>query len=146
MAVIFRQARRADVPRIVALFVEDQADAILEAVNIDAYEAAFDAMEAETDNLLIVGEANARIVASYQLSCLSGLAQHGARVAQVAALRVAGDMAGQGLEERMLNDARTRAKAMRCRLMRIVAAPEAEAALGALGFTASGTIYTQRLD
>ena len=147
MSVIIRQARRSDVTRIVALFVEDEADAILEAVNIDAYEAAFDAMEAERDNLLIVGEMNARIVASYQVTFIAGLADHGARRAHVAALRVAPDMAGQGLEQKMLEDAKSRARAARCRLIQIGAMPEEAAELmERIGFTASGMTYRQRLD
>jgi len=147
MAIIIRQARRAEIPRIVALFVEDQADAILEALNMDVYEAAFDAMEGEGDNLLIVAEENARIVACYQVSCLSGLADHGARRARVAGLRVAADRAGQGIEARMLEDAKSRARAMRCRLVELAAMPEeAGEVLEGLGFTASGTTYRQRLD
>lgn len=144
MSIIIRQARRADVPKIIALFVEDEADAILEAVNIDAYEAAFDAMEAERETMLIVGEMNARVVASYQVSFLSGLADHGARRALVSALQIAPDLEGQGLEERMLEDARSRARAARCRLFDLVGAEGAD--YDALGFTPSGTIYRQRLD
>ncbi|TCO72104.1 GNAT family N-acetyltransferase [Rhodovulum euryhalinum] len=147
MAIIIRQARRAELGRIVGLFVEDQADAILEALNMDVYEVAFDAMEAERDNLLIVGEENGRIVACYQLACLSGLVDHGARRALVAGLRVAADRAGQGIEARMLEDAKSRARALRCRLIEIAEMPETAAdLLDGLGFTASGTTYRQRLD
>jgi len=147
MSIIIREARRGDVPKIISLFIEDQADAILEAANMDVYEAAFDAMEAEGENMLIVGETGARIVASYQLTFISGLADHGARRAQVGALRVAADLAGQGIGGRMLEDARSRARAAGCRLIQIAAKPEEAAEMmDGLGFTASGTSYRQRLD
>lgn len=148
MGLIIRQARSADVPRIIALFTQDQADAILEAANMGVYEAAFDAIEAERDNGLFVGERDGRVVASYQLTFISRLSDHGRRQAVLADLQIAPDLAGQGLEERLLDDAKSRARAARCKVIQIVAQPE-DAITGVIetaGFTALGTSYTQRLD
>jgi len=148
MSVVIRQARRADIPGIVALFVEDQVDAILDGVNADVYDAAFDAIGTERENTLIVGEMDARIVATYQLIFFSGLGNLGLRRAQVAALRVASDLVGHGLEQKMIEDAKMRARSARCRLIQITAIRE-EIVMGMIegaGFTASGTSYTQRLD
>ena len=69
----FREAVRADVPAVVALLSDDALGAAREGADLAAYAAAFDAMAAEAGNALIVGEDNGRIVATYQLTFISGL-------------------------------------------------------------------------
>ncbi|WP_172841062.1 GNAT family N-acetyltransferase [Rhodovulum sp. P5] len=148
MSLTARPARRADVLEITALFNDGTAGPGAVAVDVGPYEAAFDAMAAEPENHLIVGEMNARIVACCQLIFFSGLSNPGQRRAQVAALRVAPDMVGQGLEQQMIEDAKARARAAGCGLIQITAIRE-EIVMGMIegvGFTASGTSYTQRLD
>ena len=147
MNLIIRQARRGDLQRIVDLAGGDDVDAMLGALNMDVYEAAFDDIEADRDSVLIVAERHAGLVASYQLTVLASLSDHGARRALVRDLRVAPDAAAEGVAGRMLEDARSRARSLGCRLLELVAEddPDAESP-EALGFTASGTRYMQRLD
>ena len=73
-ALTFRRARRADVPAVLALLRDDALGALRETGNEASYLAAFDAMEAEAANHLIVGvDAAGRVVATYQLTFISGL-------------------------------------------------------------------------
>lgn len=56
--VIFRDARREDVPSIVALLADDMLGASREAALDDAYWRAFDRIAADANNRLIVAEAD----------------------------------------------------------------------------------------
>lgn len=119
MRVRFREARRGDVPAVVALLCDDALGAAREGGDRAEYEAAFDAMQGEGGNLLIVGETGGRIVATYQLTFITGLSLRAARRAQVESVRVAGELRGQGLGAAMLADAEARARAAGCRLLQL---------------------------
>lgn len=98
MRVIFREARREDVSDIVALLADDMLGAAREVDVSAPYFAAFDAMQREAGNGLIVGQEDAgSIVATYQLTFISGLSLAAARRAQVESVRVASELRGQGV-------------------------------------------------
>ena len=63
------------------------------------YLAAFDRMAEEGNNILIVGEDAGRIVATCQLTFISGLSLRAARRAQVESVRVASRLRGRGIGE-----------------------------------------------
>jgi len=119
MPVSFRLASRDDVPAVVALLGDDFLGATRELQDLDAYFAAFDAMQAEGSNHLIVGELDGGIVATYQLTFISGLSLAASRRAQVESVRVSSDARGHGLGEAMIADAEARARAAGCRLMQL---------------------------
>jgi GNAT superfamily N-acetyltransferase len=119
MTVVFRSSTRADVPAIVALLRDDTLGAAREASNMGAYLIAFDAMRTEGTNMLIVGEHAGQIVATYQLTFITGLSLRAARRAHIESVRVAASMRGQGLGRAMFADAETRARAAGCRLMQL---------------------------
>jgi hypothetical protein len=78
----FRPATRADVPTIVALLTDDQLGATREDVGeplSESYWTAFEAIEQDPDELLVVGEREGRVVATAQLSFLAGLSHRGWR-------------------------------------------------------------------
>ena len=136
----FRKAVRADVPAVVALLSDDALGAAREGADLAAYAAAFDAMAAEAGNALIVGEDNGRIVATYQLTFISGLSLRASRRAQVESVRVAADLRGQGIGAAMFADAEARARAAGCRLMQLTmnaARRDARRFYEGLGFTPS---------
>ena len=56
MSVLWRAARRADVAAIVAMLADDVLGHARESDDLEPYLAAFDALQAEGGNLLIVGE------------------------------------------------------------------------------------------
>lgn len=115
----FRDATRADVPAVVALLTDDALGATREGDDLASYLAAFDAMQTERGNTLIVGEEDGRIVATYQLTVISGLSLRASRRAQVESVRVATDLRGQGIGAAMFADAEARARAAGCRLMQL---------------------------
>ncbi|MCB1390365.1 MAG: GNAT family N-acetyltransferase [Rhodobacteraceae bacterium] len=118
--VTFREATRADVPAIVALLADDVLGATREAQALEIYLAAFDAMLSEPGNRAIVGEdAAGTIVATYQITFISGLSLSAARRAQIESVRIASSLRGQGLGKAMFADAERRARAAGCRLMQL---------------------------
>lgn len=116
----FREARREDVPDIIALLVDDVLGKTREHSDIDTYLAAFDAMQAESGNSLIVGEdENGTLIATYQLTFISGLSLAAARRAQVESVRVASHLRGQGIGKEMFADVEARARAAGCALVQL---------------------------
>lgn len=82
-----------------------------------AYVSAFDGIAAEFHNDVIVGEnADAGIVATYQLTFISGLSLAATRRAQVEGVRVATHLRGQGIGTLMFEDVEARTRAAGCGL------------------------------
>ncbi|MEO0359596.1 MAG: GNAT family N-acetyltransferase [Pseudomonadota bacterium] len=149
MTPAFREASRDDVEAIAALLSDDVLGKRREARDLDRYRAAFDAMAAEPNNTLIVGEAEGRIVAVYQITFISGLSRGGARRAQIEAVRVAADARGRGLGEALMRDAEARARAEGCALVQLTtdrARVRAHRFYDRLGYVASHFGYKRALD
>ncbi len=143
-AVTFRKAVRADVPAVVGLLTDDVLGAGRERAALSPYLAAFDAMQSEAGNQLIVGERAGRVVACYQITFISGLSLLASRRAQIEAVRVASDLRGQGIGQALFADAERRAAAAGCALMQLTtnrARQEAQGFYDRLGFTASHIGY-----
>ncbi|WBU54546.1 GNAT family N-acetyltransferase [Paracoccus sp. SCSIO 75233] len=115
----FRPATRDDVAAVVALLSDDMLGRGRESRDPAPYLAAFDAMQAEGGNMLYVGEAEGRIVATYQLTLISGLSLTAARRAQIEAVRVDAALRGQGAGAALMADAEARARAGGARLMQL---------------------------
>lgn len=115
----WRYATRVDVPEVVALLTDDVLGAGREAADIAPYLAAFDSMQAEGNNSLIVGEQGGVIVATYQLSVISGLSLRATRRAQVESVRVASALRSLGIGAALMADAEARARAAGCGLIQL---------------------------
>ena len=136
----FREATRQDVPAVVALLADDALGAAREGTDLAPYLAAFDAMQAEGANILIVGEAAGRIVATCQLTFVSGLSLRASRRAQVESVRVAADLRGRGIGAALMAEAEARARAAGCTLVQLTtnrARGDAHRFYERLGFTPS---------
>ncbi len=136
----FRDATREDVPAVVALLADDVLGAAREGADMAPYLAAFDAMQAEGSNALIVGEEAGRIVATCQLTFISGLSLRASRRAQVESVRVAADLRGRGIGALMMAEAEARARAAGCALLQLTtnrARGDAHRFYERLGFTPS---------
>ncbi len=104
--IAFRVARRDDVPAVVALLADDMLGAAREAQDMAPYLAAFDRMAGEVGNTLIVGtDAAGGVVATYQITFISGLSLRAARRAQIESVRVSRSLRGQGIGRQMFADA-----------------------------------------
>jgi GNAT superfamily N-acetyltransferase len=145
---LFREARRDDVPAVVALLTEDALGASREGQELEPYLLAFDRMLAEAGNTLIVGVREGRVIATYQLTFISGLSLRATRRAQVESVRVAADLRGQGIGAEMLADAEMRARAAGCRLMQLTmhqSRTDTARFYERLGFTPSHIGYKREL-
>ena len=148
MSLIFRHALRADVPAVVALLADDVLGRGRETADPAPYLAAFDAMQAEGANHLIVGTIGRDIVACYQITFISGLSLSAARRAQIEGVRVAASRRGEGIGEALIRDAEARARAARCTLIQFTTnrnRTEAHRFYDRLGFTASHIGYKKSL-
>jgi GNAT superfamily N-acetyltransferase len=92
-----RRARRADVDAIVAMLADDELGAKRENPGDPRYLAAFDALDADPNQFLVVAELDGDIIGTLQLSYLAGLSRLGATRAQIEAVRVRADQRGTGL-------------------------------------------------
>ena len=137
---VLREARREDVPEIVALLADDAIGAGREGPADDAYYAAFALIAADPGNQLLVAEAAGRIVGTLQLTIIAGLSRHGMLRAQIEGVRVAAGQRGQGLGGRMIEWAIEVARERGCGLVQLTSdkrRPDAVRFYESLGFTAS---------
>lgn len=148
MMVRFRTAGRDEVPAVVALLSDDIFGKGREKADMRPYLAAFDAMQAQTGNHLIVGLLNDGIVACYQIVFLPGLSVGAAFRAQIEGVRVASNLRGQGIGAQLMADAEARARAAGCTQMQLTtnrARTEAHRFYDRLGFTPSHIGYKKAL-
>lgn len=146
----FRAATTRDIAAVVALLADDILGQGREGTDPVLYEAAFARMREEGNNHLIVGEdAAGRIVATYQITFISGLSLRAARRAQVESVRVASNVRGQGVGEAMFEDVEARARAAGCTLVQLTmnaTRKDANRFYERIGFVASHTGFKLALD
>lgn len=139
--ISFRPARREEVAEIIALLRDDMLGQGRELDGMSRYLSAFDVMQAEGNNHLIVGiDGSDTLVATYQLTIINGLSLAAARRAQVESVRIASHLRGQGLGHRMFEDVEARARAAGCRLIQLTmnaSRADSRRFYESLGFTAS---------
>ncbi|RDW14132.1 GNAT family N-acetyltransferase [Paracoccus thiocyanatus] len=146
--VAFREARRDEVPAILALLRDDMLGRAREADDLAPYLAAWDAMQGEAANRLIVGVSGDQVVACYQITFISGLSLRAARRAQIEGVRVHPGQRGQGLGKALIRDAETRARAAGCTLLQFTtnrSRADAHRFYDRLGFTPSHIGYKKTL-
>jgi GNAT superfamily N-acetyltransferase len=143
LKVLFRTAIRADVPAIVHLLAEDELGAQREHYETPlprTYYAAFDAIEANPNQELIVAECDGEVIGTLQLMYLPSLSYQGGTRAQVESVRVLERLRGQGIGARMMAWAIERARQRGCHLMQLTSHKsrvDAHRFYEKLGFTAS---------
>ena len=123
--VIFRSATRADVPAILALLDDDEiarsrsAGAVVsEAVDAAGW-AAFEAIDADPRNELIVAEEAGTVVGTCQLTFIPSLSRRGAERMTIEAVRVRTDLRGRGVGRAMMAWALERARERGCGLAQL---------------------------
>lgn len=115
-----RPARPGDLPALIALYGDDDLGRTREATEPDeAYQSAFNAVHADPNHLLVVGERDGVIAATLLLSFIPGLSRHGAWRAQIEAMRVAQALRGLGLGKALLDWAIEEARRRGCTLVQL---------------------------
>lgn len=148
MAVIFRDASREEVPALVAMLTDDPLGQGREGSDLAPYLAAYDEIVANPMHQLIVGVLQGRIVATCQLTILSGLSRQGAKRALVEAVRVAGDLRSQGIGAALMAECEARARAAGAGVLQLTTDKtrlRAHAFYDRLGFSASHIGYKKPL-
>lgn len=139
----FRTAARADVPAIVAMLADDPLGATREKPGDplpDSYWTAFDAIEADPNNELLVATVGGELAGVLQITFTPHLARQGAWRATIEGVRVAGSMRGHGIGGRLLAEAIERARSRHCRIVQLTtdtSRTEARQFYERLGFAAT---------
>jgi GNAT superfamily N-acetyltransferase len=121
--VIFRLATRADLPTILELLENDEIarsrqDPTPESVDAACW-AAFEEIDADPRNELIVADRAGDVVGTCQLTFTPSLSRRGAERMTIEAVRIRGDLRGQGLGAEMMRWSLDRARQRGCRLAQL---------------------------
>lgn len=141
--VVLREARREDVAAIVALLADDVLGAARETVSdppAPAYLAAFDVVDANPHDRLVVAEKGGVVVGCGQLTVLFGLSRRGARRGQIESVRIASSQRSTGLGEALILHLVALAREAQCAIVQLtsdVSRTRAHAFYARLGFEAT---------
>ena len=98
--ITFRKAQAADLPAIVTMLADDPLGAAREDASLplaQGYLDAFDAIDADPNQLLAVAVDGAEVIGTLQITFLAGLSRKGAWRGQIEAVRVAGHRRSGGI-------------------------------------------------
>lgn len=143
MNIHFRKATHEDVSNIVRLLADDPLGSAREKY-VDPlpsqYYSAFDQINADKNNYLIVAEINKRIIGTLQLTIIPYLTYQGRKRALIEGVRTDVSVRGQGVGKEMLKWAVRKAQDEGCHLVQLTTdknRPEALEFYKKLGFIAS---------
>ncbi|MBX3710217.1 MAG: GNAT family N-acetyltransferase [Gammaproteobacteria bacterium] len=143
MTITYRKATRSDLPDIIRLLADDQIGATREKYEeplSPAYYAAFDAINADKNNVLIVAELDNKIVGTFQITFITYLTYQGGKRALIEEVRVDKSVRGKGFGKMMMEWAIKMAKENGCHLVQLTTNKKRTRALEfykRLGFVAS---------
>ena len=118
----FREATRADLPAIVRLLADDVLGQTRESpgdVIPEAYFTAFEAIEKDPNNTVVVAEIDGAIAGTLQLTYIPGLTYTGGERAQIEGVRVASEHRGRGVGQLLIRWAIDQARARGCRVVQL---------------------------
>ena len=140
---VIRSAVRADLPDIVRLLADDPLGAKREeyASPLPArYYAAFDAVDGDRNNELVVVELDGGIVGVLQLTYIPYITYRGSWRAQIEGVRIDSSLRSSGIGRRLFAWAIERAKSRGCHMVQLTSdkeRPDAIRFYESLGFVAS---------
>ncbi|MQR01425.1 GNAT family N-acetyltransferase [Glaciimonas soli] len=137
-----RRAIRSDLPRLLELLADDILGKSRDAGSSDdaCYVQAFEAIAADTNQYLLLGELDGRVIAMLQLTFIPGLSRRGALRANIEAVRVDSSLRGQGIGNWIIAQALLIAQERGCDLAQLTSdksRTEAHRFYARLGFTAT---------
>ncbi|HLV29244.1 MAG TPA: GNAT family N-acetyltransferase [Burkholderiaceae bacterium] len=139
--LVFRDADKADLPALAALLADDVLGAQRDGPqHMDAYIAAFDAVQAQAGNTIIVALIDEDIVGMLQLTLIPGLSRAGMLRAQIESVRVSSKHRGKKIGHALFEHAIGLAKQAGCGLVQLTTdkqRPDALRFYEALGFKAT---------
>jgi ribosomal protein S18 acetylase RimI-like enzyme len=118
--VVIRRATATDVPGIVSMLVDDEIGARRENPDdLAPYQAAFTAIDADPNQVLVVADRNGELVGTLQLTIIPGLSRLAATRGQVEGVRVAASARGTGLGTRLMEWSIEESRARGCALVQL---------------------------
>ena len=141
----FRSAERVDVPAILQLLADDDISrargfgVVPEEVDAAIW-AAFEAIDADPDNELVVAEDAGEVIATCQLTFTPGLSRGGGWRMTIEAVRVRADRRSGGIGRNLMAYAMDRARDRGCRVVQLTTDKrrvDAHRFYESLGFVAS---------
>ena len=131
--MVFRKARKEDVPQIVKMIANDELGKLREDYKEplpSTYFKAFDRIDSdENQELIVVENKHSEIVGTLQLSFIQYLTYRGGIRAQIEAVRIHNDHRGKGLGEQLFEWAIKRAKDRGAHLVQLTTDKKRPAAL-----------------
>jgi GNAT superfamily N-acetyltransferase len=120
--IAFRTALLTDLSAIVALLADDELGTHREATGSaldERYVAAFRAIEADSNQRLVVAVDGEMVVGTLQLSFIPGIARTGAWRGQIEAVRIAAPLRDSGVGRQMLEWAVSECRSRGCRIVQL---------------------------
>ncbi|MEV0803435.1 GNAT family N-acetyltransferase [Kribbella sp. NPDC050281] len=118
--VVIRRATSADVAGIVAMIADDQLGATRESVDdLTPYLDAFERIDTDPNQLLMVAERNDELVGTLQLTIIPGLSRRGSSRGLIEAVRVAAPARGSGLGTTLIQWAIEESRTRGCTLVQL---------------------------
>lgn len=139
----FRKAREDDLPSIVRLLSDDELGSQRERFEEPlpaAYYEAFNAIESQVGNQVILAIENQRVIGCLQLTIIPGLARQGMRRAQIEGVRIDRIYRGKQIGEKLFEKAIAIAKSEKCGMVQLTTdkqRSDAHRFYEKLGFSAS---------
>jgi len=139
----FRKATKADVPFIVEMLANDKLGKLREDYREplpEKYYKAFENIDADPNQELIVVEKEGEVIGTLQLSFIQYLTYQGGIRAQIEAVRIREDLRGGGIGQQMFEWAIERARERKAHILQLTtdkSRPEALHFYEKLGFKAS---------
>lgn len=146
-----RRALRTDLPRLLELLADDVLGKNREGIGSDdpAYIRAFDAIDRDPNQQLLVAELDGRVVGMLQVTYIPGLSRRGAWRANIEAVRVDSGVRGRGIGAWLMSRALEHARKRGCRLAQLTSdkrRAQAHRFYERLGFTDSHIGYKLLLE
>lgn len=137
-----RRAVRADLPRLLELLADDDLGRNREGVGSTdpVYAQAFEAIDRDPNQLLLLAELDGRVIGMLQLSFIPGLSRRGATRANIEAVRVDSAQRSRGIGRWLIAQALDEARRRGCKMAQLTSdkrRTQAHAFYGRLGFAAS---------
>lgn len=146
-----RRALRADLPRLLELLADDDLGKNREGVGSDdpAYSRAFDVIDRDPNQQLLVAELDGRVVGMLQVTYIPGLSRRGSWRANIEAVRVDSSVRRRGIGGWLVARALEHARKRGCRLAQLTSdkrRTDAHRFYARLGFTDSHLGYKRVLE
>ncbi|WP_329005780.1 GNAT family N-acetyltransferase [Kribbella sp. NBC_00709] len=118
--VLIRRATAADVGPIVTMIADDQLGATRESADdLTPYLAAFEQIDADPNQLLVVAERNDEVIGTLQLTFIPGLSRRGSTRGLIEAVRVAAPARGAGLGTTLIQWAIEESRTRGCTMVQL---------------------------